>query len=99
MGGMQLIPITPRKAPTTAVQREAWISQYQRSGLSARAFAQTHRLNLTTFYGWLKKARPSTSDRRPVVFQELPPLGALRPADHPWAMEIETAAGLRIRLR
>jgi hypothetical protein len=97
---MQLVPIPPHHPQTRPTQREAWIEQYHRSGLSCRAFTQANGLNLSTFYGWLKKARrPPASNPRPVVFQELPSLSPVTSPVHPWAMEIETAAGLRIRLR
>ncbi len=97
---MQLIPIPPRYSQITATQREVWIEKYRRSGLSCRVFAQANGLNLSTFYGWLKKARRAQpAHAKPIVFQEIAPLRPLTAPANPWAMEIETAAGLRIRLR
>ncbi len=75
---MQLIPNPPRYSQITATQREVWIEKYRRSGLSCRVFAQANGLNLSTFYGWLKKARRSpSSSAKPVVFQEISPLRPL----------------------
>ncbi len=97
---MQLIPIPSRHPQTTSTQREVWIDTFHRSGLSRRAFAQANGLNLSTLYGWLKRARRTAAPHtRPVVFQEIPPLCPVTTPTNPWAMEIETAAGLRIRLR
>ena len=41
-----------RSARTDAAHRAQLLAEFDRSGLSAAAFARQHRLNYTTFCGW-----------------------------------------------
>ena len=52
MGVMKACPRTYRVRRTDAVQRARLLAAFDRSGLSAAAFARQHRLNYTTFCGW-----------------------------------------------
>ena len=52
----------PRRARTSQTQRARLLAAFERSGLSAAAFARQHRLHYTTFCGWRarqNKARPA----------------------------------------
>jgi hypothetical protein len=43
---------SPRTGRTTADERAKLLAAFERSGLSAAAFARKHHLNYTTFCGW-----------------------------------------------
>jgi transposase-like protein len=64
--------VRPRQARISPTQRARLLAQFERSGLSAAAFARQHRLHYTTFCGWRQrqgKAAPSPG----FVQVELPP--------------------------
>lgn len=46
-----------RAARTTAGRRAQLLAEFDRSGLSAAAFARKHQLNYTTFCGWTRERR------------------------------------------
>ena len=51
-----------RHAPRTrASQRAQLVAMFDRSGLSAAAFARRHGLNYTTFCGWRQKTKAALS--------------------------------------
>jgi hypothetical protein len=73
------------------------VERFQRSGLTRKAFATQEGVARSTLDFWLYVAshRPSPS---PVVFREVQvSLPAAQPAG--WAMEIESAGGMKIRCR
>ena len=50
------------RAPrTTGAERAVFLEAFQRSGLSAAAFARQHGLGGSTFYHWLRQARTATA--------------------------------------
>ncbi|HZM06375.1 MAG TPA: helix-turn-helix domain-containing protein [Candidatus Saccharimonadales bacterium] len=57
--------LSPRRhAPRTrASQRAQLVALFDRSGLSATAFARRHGLNYTTFCGWRQKTKAGLSPR------------------------------------
>ena len=92
-----------RNGHTPLAQRRQWVAQYQRSGLSAEAFAKTHGLNVWTLRGWvvqIKAERPSTGAEPPAV-QEVKlglPEILTRPPAPQWKMEVQWASGTSVRL-
>ena len=46
---------TPRSRRTNATERAKLLSAFDRSGLSAAAFARKHQINYTTFCGWRQR--------------------------------------------
>jgi transposase-like protein len=75
------------RAYLDAAQRARLLAAFERSGLSAAAFARQHGLNYTTFCGWRKRA-----ERSPAFVQvELPATAAP-------ALVVELGATARLRL-
>jgi hypothetical protein len=61
-----------RARRSSASQRAQLLTAFDRSGLSAAAFARKHQLNYTTFCGW-RQRRNQTADTVPGFVQvELP---------------------------
>lgn len=84
-----------RRRRYTAAQRQEFLTQYQRSGLSASTFARQHGLNLSTLYQWTQR-RESVSPRPVPLFKEvLLPTTPTLPA---WAAEIALGHELTLRL-
>jgi hypothetical protein len=83
-------PASSRSRRTTARQRAKLLLAFDRSGLSAAAFAREHRINYTTFCGWRQQRDKS---RAPNFVQvELP---------QPSTSEdliVEIGAGVRLRI-
>ena len=74
-----------------ATRRAQFLAAFDRSGLSAAAFARRHDLNYTTFCGWRHrrvKAKPSPD----FVQVEVPTAAAAAP------LVIELGAGARIQI-
>jgi hypothetical protein len=71
---------------------------FQRSGLSPKAFAQRHGLGVPTLGRWLAEAR-ATYRPTPVVFREVKAAGVSSDPAIRWAMEVEGASGLTVRCR
>jgi len=82
---------TPRAGRRrSAPQRAKLLAAFERSGLSAAAFARKHRINYTTFCGW-RQRRDKT--RAPDFVQvELPGPGA------PDELIVEIGADIRLRI-
>jgi hypothetical protein len=79
-----------RRPRTAAAQRANWLTAFERSGLSAAAFARQHDLNYTTFCNWRQregKARTSPG----FVQIELPPPAAVE-------LVLELGRGARLRI-
>ena len=71
MRTMKIANRPPRTARTTAAERTQLLAAFERSGLSAAAFARQHALNYTTFCGW--RQRQGKADPLPgFVEVELP---------------------------
>jgi len=70
------------------------------SGLPHRAFAQRHRVSLSSLQRWLSEARTKPRDLPAVVFREMPILPSAASAPLPaWAVEIVGPDGTTIRCR
>jgi hypothetical protein len=82
---------TSRAKRTDAVRRAQLLAAFDRSGLSAAAFARQHGLTYTTFCGWRqRRAQPQSAPG--FVQVELPAAPA------PVALLIELGAQARLRL-
>ena len=80
-----------RRSRTTATRRTQLLAAFERSGLSAAAFARQHDLHYTTFCGWRQRqgqAAPSPG----FVQVELPPPSA------PAELVLELGTGVRVRI-
>lgn len=81
---------------TTSSERAELLRAFDRSGLSAAAFARKEQINYTTFCGW--RQRRATSGDAPVSPQfvevELPPPAAL-PSP---SLVVEVGAKIRLRI-
>jgi hypothetical protein len=82
-------PSRPRR--TDAARRAQLLGAFERSGLSAAAFARQHKLNYTTFCAW-RQRRAKANSSPTFVEVELP--AALAPAG--LVIELGRAARMRI---
>ena len=83
--------IRHRRSRTTAPRRAQLLAAFERSGLSAAAFARQHRLHYTTFCNWRQRqgqAKPAPD----FVQVELPPPSA------PAELVLELGTGVRVRI-
>ena len=88
-------PQPRRRRRFTTAQRQEFLAQYRRSGLSAPAFVRQHGLNLSTLYQWIHRTK-SAPRRSAPLFKEVLLSGApLLPA---WAAEIAIGNELTLRL-
>ena len=93
----QLAESKQRQQRWTAAERLQMVERFQRSGLTRKAFAAQEGVPRSTLDFWLYVAshRPTPPS---VVFREVQvSLPAAQPAG--WAMEIESAGGLKVRCR
>jgi len=95
---MQPKRIGPPRRRTSSAQRARLIARFQSSGLTRVAFARRHGVGVSTLGGWLTKARAAARPT-PVPFREVSWAGVGSASAIRWAMEIEGAGGLTIRLR
>lgn len=73
------------------------VAEFQRSGLSRRAFCEETAVPLSTLNWWLTKARRAA---RVPAFTEVRLPAVVPPAPtQPWAVEIVTGEGVTIRYR
>ena len=89
---MKIANRPPRARRTTAAERTQRLATFERSGLSAAAFARQHALNYTTFCGW--RQRQGQADSVPAFVEiELPA------APEPAELVVEWGAQARLRIR
>ncbi len=83
----------------TATERAEILENFHNSGLTHRAFAQTHNIALSTLSKCLTDAKRKSNAPSPVLFRELrvptPPASSTMQ----WAVEIVSPDGLMIRCR
>jgi len=87
---MKKFTLRSRARRSSASQRAQVLAAFERSGLSAAAFARKHQLNYTTFCGW-RQRRGQTASVPSFVQVELPP-----PATG--ELIVELAGGARLRI-
>ena len=80
-----------RHRRTSLTERTALLQEFERSGLSAAAFARKHGLGYSTFYHWRRQACMATAP----AFLEVD----LPPAPVPEDLLIELAPAPRLRLK
>lgn len=76
----------------TAEDRERWIGEQARSGLTKKAFCERHGINLMTFHGWGKR---NTSLTRRQTFAEVEVQDSATQA----AVEVLLPNGARVGIR
>ncbi len=87
----------PRAWRSTAVQRAQLLAAFDRSGLSAAAFARQHQLSYTTFCNW--RQRRDRSARAPKFVEVQLPVTPVTPAQSSGGVLIvELDQGARLRL-
>ena len=74
------------------------MDQFQRSGLTRKAFAKSHDIPASTLNNWLTAARRVSKNSPPVLFREMR-LPAVHALGLQWAMEVMGPDGLMIRCR
>lgn len=80
-----------RRARTTATRRTQLLAAFERSGLSAAAFARQHRLHYTTFCNWRQRqGKPQPSPGFVQVELSPPPASV--------ELVIELGSGVRVRI-
>ena len=87
-----------KKIFRTAVQRAEFVDQFQRSGLTRKAFAKSHDIPVSTLNNWLTAARRVSKNSTPVLFREMRLPSVHAPALQ-WAMEVMGPDGLMVRCR
>lgn len=89
-------PVT-RARRSSAVQRAQLLAAFDRSGLSAAAFARQHQLSYTTFCHWLQRRdRAARTPRFVEVERTTPPVTPA--AANTGALIVELNQGARLRL-
>lgn len=86
--------ISYRSRRTTVSERAEVLRAFDRSGLSAAAFAQKHQINYTTFCGWRRRDKRDGSPSSPQFVEVELPMAAV-PASSSLVVEV----GGKIRLR
>jgi hypothetical protein len=81
----------PETGRTTADQRAKLLAAFDRSGLSAAAFARNHQINYTTFCGW--RQRRDRADCSPDFVQVQLPAMPSSPD-----LVVEIGANIRFRI-
>ncbi len=74
------------------------VEQFQRSGLTRKAFALQYGVPLATLSWWLSKAKGSSGGPAAMTFRELKVIPTADPVEK-WAMEIESPSGVKVRCR
>mgnify|MGYP001329986659 FL=1 len=81
-----------RRRRSTAAERAQWVRRLNQSGLSARQFAQLHRLKLSTLQRWVRE-HPAAAPAPAFAEVLLPDR-----AGGGWAAELLRPDGARLRL-
>jgi transposase-like protein len=80
-------------------ERAEILESFRGSGLTRRAFSQTHGIALNTLNKWLTNAGKGGNAPKPVLFRELKVQQASMGVTMAWAVEIVSPDGLAIRCR
>lgn len=93
-------PVT-RRPHRSPVQRARWVARFLQSGLSQRAFALQHGLNVFTLRKWIDSLPGHPLRRRSAAappLRELPLGSLLASATPAWAAELALPTGAHLRL-
>jgi len=89
----------------SAEQWRRLVDEQQQSGLSQRAFCETHGLTVSTFNNWKRRLTmtpPEGGSEVDVVFTPLPEValcGSVDETDRGWDVELDLGGGVCLRLR
>jgi hypothetical protein len=84
---------------TPPEQRTRIIEQFERSGLTRRAYSKQFGIPLSTLGKWLKDSRNSNNLPSPMLFQEIAVPAVTTDFAKPWAMELIGPTGIMVRCR
>lgn len=86
-----------RRANSSLQERQQWVEQLRRSGLTQAAFARQNGLKLTTLQSWIyqRPVKPPKS-QAPAGWCEVP--RTAWPAPGVWAAEVALPNGITVRL-
>lgn len=91
-----------RRPHSTPGERAQWAARFQRSGLSQKAFAQRHDLNVFTLRKWLEGQPPSPRRtarlRRKILVAPLREISLGQMLGSSWVAEVSLSSGTTIRL-
>jgi len=87
--------LSPRSRRTTSSERARVLSVFDRSGLSAAAFARQEQINYTTFCGWRQRRAEASGSPGSPQFVEVERPAAEAPSSSSLVVEV----GAKIRLR
>jgi transposase-like protein len=90
--------IVRRQYRASADQRMQMVEQFQRSGLTRKAFSLQYGVPLATLSWWLGKAKRSSDAPATMTFREVKLMAAADPPEK-WAMEVESPSGMKVRCR
>jgi transposase-like protein len=88
-----------RQRRSTPEERAEILETFRSSGLTRRAFSQTHGIALNTLNKWLTIAGKGGRAPKPVLFRELKVQQVPMSATMAWAIEIVSPDGLVVRCR
>jgi hypothetical protein len=88
-----------RHRRSTPAERAEILESFRGSGLTRRAFSQTHGIALNTLNKWLTIAGKGGKAPKPVLFRELKVQQAPMGVTMGWAVEIVSPDGLVVRCR
>jgi transposase-like protein len=89
---MENLARAPRRRFTPA-QRAEFVARYRQSGLTQRAFADQHKVGLSTLVQWLRRPSSNPPASRPVFKEVLLPSAGVG-----WAAEIALGKEITVRL-
>jgi transposase-like protein len=84
--------------PAVSAERLHMVEQFQRSGLTRKAFSLQYGVPLATLSWWLSKAKLSSSAPAAMAFTEVKVIPTADTAEK-WAMEVESPSGVKVRCR
>jgi len=84
--------------PAVSAERLQMGEQFQRSGLTRKAFSLQYGVPLATLSWWLSKAKHSSSVPAAMAFTEVKVIPTADTAEK-WAMEVESPSGVKVRCR
>lgn len=84
--------------PVPSAERLHMVEQFQRSGLTRKAFSRQYGVPLATLSWWLSKAKQVSKTTPTVTFREVKVIPSMDTAEK-WAMEVESPSGVKVRCR
>jgi transposase-like protein len=85
--------------PAVSAERLQMVEQFRHSGLTRKAFSRQYGVPVATLSWWLSKAKVASKSPDPVAFSEVRVIAPASDAADKWAMEVESASGIKVRCR